>query len=253
MLLPLFAALSVWFSGSDGLIMRQENVRLFHTLDHPCGYFTGRSARNLVIDPTAPNLSAIYDLALQRGFRRAGGHVYRPHCQGCSACIACRVDSQRFAANRAQRRVRKINADVVSSFISASTEAEYFDLYRRYLRGRHPKGGMDDATQADFERFLLGRWSDTHFLCLRLQGELIAVAVTDVSPRGLSAVYTFYDPQLSARSLGTLAVLRQLELCQARDLQFLYLGYWIDGHRKMDYKRTFRPLEILRDGAWVDL
>lgn len=233
--------------------MRSDTVRLFQTLDHRCGYFPDRLARNLVIDPLAPNLGGVYDHALARGFRRAGGHVYRPHCRGCQACVACRVDVARFRPNRSQRRIARRNAAVEHHWRPALYHPAYFELYERYIGDRHPGGGMDDPSPEDFRRFLLSPWSRTRYLELREAGELLAVAVCDASRQGLSAVYTFFRPDLPERSLGTLAILRQIELCQSRGLPYLYLGYWIENHPKMHYKASFRPLQVLRDGQWEEL
>jgi len=233
--------------------MKSELVRLFQTLPHPCGYFTERTAQNLVIDPASPHLPQIYEAALARGFRRAGGHVYRPHCVGCRACVAARVPVARFVPNRSQRRCMRRNADLDLVVAPANFRDEYFELYRRYLGTRHPCGGMDDPELEDFSRFLYTDWSPTQFLELRLRGRLLGVAVTDVAATGLSAVYTFYEPDEAARSLGTYAILRQIELARARAVPHVYLGFWIEAHPKMDYKARFRPLELLGADGWREL
>jgi arginine-tRNA-protein transferase len=230
--------------------MKSEVVRLFQTLPHDCGYYADRSAQNLVIDPTAPNLAEIYGLALARGFRRAGGHVYHPHCASCRACVPCRVPVETFQPSRSQRRCLARNADIEARPVPAGYTAEYFHLYRRYLDARHADGGMDHPAPDDFGRFLYTHWSPTRFLELRKDGRLVGVAVTDVCPEGLSAVYTFYDPDESARGLGTYAILRQIAWARELGLPHVYLGYWIAGHPKMDYKRSFRPLQVLRIGQW---
>jgi len=126
-------------------------------------------------------------------------------------------------------------------------------LYRRYLEARHPGGGMDDPSVEDFERFLTCPWSPTRFLELRQGGRLLGVAVTDVLPHGLSAVYTFYEPDLADRGLGTLAILEQIAWARREGLPHLYLGYWIAGHPKMHYKSRFRPLELLGPDGWREL
>ncbi|MDC8011884.1 arginyltransferase [Tahibacter soli] len=233
--------------------MKSEVVRLFQTLPHDCGYYADRSAQNLVIDPSAPNLAAIYGLALTRGFRRAGGHVYHPHCAQCRACVPCRVPAAAFVPNRSQRRCLARNADLAVADVPAAYTAEYFHLYRRYLDARHADGGMDHPAPDDFARFLYTHWSPTRFLELRKDGRLLGVAVTDVCAEGLSAVYTFYDPAETARGLGTFAILQQLAWARRAGLAHLYLGYWIAGHPKMDYKRLYRPLQVVRGGQWVDL
>lgn len=233
--------------------MRSDVVRLFQTLPHPCGYFAERTAQNIVIDPSAPQLPHIYDVAVQRGYRRAGGHVYHPQCHGCRACVACRVPVERFVPDRSQRRCLARNADLSLHVVPPGYSDEYFRLYRRYLRRRHRDGGMDDAQGEDFSRFLYTPWSPTSFIEFRLGERLLAVAVTDFCGTGLSAVYTFFDPGEPARSLGAFAILSQIRLARERGLTHVYLGFWIDGHPKMHYKTRYRPLEVLRDNAWIDL
>jgi len=230
--------------------MRSDVVRLFQTLPHPCGYFAERTAQNIVIDPSAPQLPRIYDVAVQRGYRRAGGHVYHPQCTGCRACVACRVPVADFQPDRAQRRCLARNADIDLRLVSASYTNEYFSLYRRYLCARHPDGGMDDARPEDFARFLYTPWSPTRFVEFRDAGRLVALAVTDFCASGLSAVYTFYDPDEHARGLGTFAILSQLRIARESGLGYLYLGFWIEGHPKMHYKARFQPLEVMHDGVW---
>jgi arginine-tRNA-protein transferase len=232
-----------------------DQLRVFHTGDHVCGYFPERIARDLVIDPRDPRLPQAYPVALGWGFRRSGGIVYRPHCHGCRACVAVRIPVAAFRPDRSQRRCLARNADVVARVLPTERGDEHFALYRRYLRARHPGGGMDDHGAAEFDQFLVGNWSDGRFLELR-EAEthrLLAVAVTDLVPDALSAVYTFYDPDESARGLGTLAILKQLEWAARDGRNHGYLGYWIAGHDKMDYKRRFAPLEGFDGRQWKRL
>ena len=230
--------------------MKSEVVRLFQTLPHACGYYAQRTSQNLVIDPASAHLPQIYEVALGKGYRRVGGHVYRPHCNGCRACIAARVAVAQFRPDRSQRRCLQRNRDLELVMAPPRYSADYFDLYRSYLGARHAGGGMDDPEAADFSRFLYTVWSPTSFMELRLRGRLLGVAVTDFTASGLSAVYTFYDPDEDARGLGTYAILRQIELARERGLPHLYLGFWIEGHPKMDYKARFQPLELLTPEGW---
>lgn len=227
-----------------------DDLRLFHTGDHPCGYWPERTARDLVIDPRDPRLAHTYAQALAWGFRRSGDLVYRPHCQGCRACVAVRVPVDAFRPNRSQRRCIARNADIEARVLPAERNEERFALYRRYLSTRHVGGGMDDHGAPEFDQFLIGSWVTGRFLELRLHGTLVAVAVTDLIDDALSAVYTFYDPDLTERGLGTLAILRQIEWARRDGRDHLYLGYWIDGHARMDYKRNFRPLEGFDGRHW---
>jgi len=233
--------------------MRSEHVRLFLTLPHACGYYSDRAAQNLVLDPSAPNLDRLYAGALTQGFRRAGGHLYRPRCARCQACVPCRVPVAKFRPSRSQRRCLKRNADIRILEQRPGYNAERFALYQAYLGQRHAGGGMDEPGVEDFEQFLSAPWSPTLFLEMRLDGRLLGVAVTDVCISGLSAVYTFFDPEEKARSLGTFGILSQIELARRRGLDYLYLGYWIENHPKMDYKHRFDGLEVLGPDGWMPL
>lgn len=230
--------------------MRADNVRLFQTLPHACGYFNDRHAQNLVIDPEAAQLAQLYEVALARGYRRAGGQVYRPHCASCRACVACRVPVHAFRPDRSMRRCLARNADLDVRVTTAGYSDERFALYQTYLKTRHADGGMDDSPAEDFERFLFTGWSRTTFIEFRAAERLVAVAVTDVCSDALSAVYTFFDPAETARSPGTFAILSQIELARSWSLEHVYLGYWINEHAKMAYKARFTPLEVLGDGGW---
>jgi leucyl-tRNA---protein transferase len=231
--------------------MRSDNVRLFKTVEHACGYYPDRVAQNWVIDPVAPELSRFYASALSQGFRRAGGHVYRPTCPNCQACTPTRIPVRFFQPNRTQKRCMQINRELTLSVEPAEFSEAAFALYRRYLKSRHPGGGMDQTDPADFSRFLYSDWSNTRFLAIRENQQLLACAVTDVTASGLSAVYTFYEPTLPRRSLGVFAILSQIQWAQRENLPHLYLGYWIDGHPKMHYKTQYQPLEKLQGGRWV--
>ena len=236
--------------------MKSDRIRVFQTLEHDCGYYPQRKARNLVIDPLAPDMRRVYTLALGNGFRRSGGHVYRPNCVGCRLCVPVRLEVNRFQPSRSQRRCLQRNADLDVHWREAAATEEITSLYRRYLSARHAGGGMDGGGEDDFERFLRCDWSPTRFLEIRHETRLLAVAVTDRLPHALSAVYTFFEPDSTAsvqRGLGTYAVLMQIEQARVQGKLHLYLGYWIAGHQKMDYKRRFRPMEALIDGQWQPL
>jgi leucyl-tRNA---protein transferase len=233
--------------------MRSDHVRLFQTLPHSCGYFAGRTAQNLVIDPAAPQLDRLYGAALDHGFRRAGGHLYFPHCPSCHACTPCRIDVANFKPDRSQRRCLARNADLSVTERMAGYNSERHALYSRYLRTRHPGGGMDEAEASDFRRFLTAPWSPTLFLEMHLNDRLLGVAVTDVCATGISAVYTFYDPDETQRGLGTFAILQQVEMARRNGIPWVYLGFWIEGHPKMDYKRRFQPLQVRTADGWTAL
>lgn len=229
-----------------------DNLRLFHSAPHPCGYWPDRQARDLVLDPRDPRLPELYPMALQWGFRRSGDIVYRPSCGSCHACTPVRIPVEAFHPDRSQRRCLQHNADIEPHIVMPSCSDEYVALYQRYLSTRHHGGGMDDHGAHEFEQFLIGAWSNSRFLELRQRDthRLLGVAVTDLVPNALSAVYTFYDPDEPHRGLGTFGVLQQIAWAQREGRQHLYLGYWIEGHPKMDYKRRFRPLEHFNGRSW---
>ncbi|HAI59312.1 MAG TPA: arginyltransferase [Xanthomonadaceae bacterium] len=227
------------------------DIRVYLTQAHLCGYWPDRQARDLVLDPQEPALAALYEQALAMGFRRSGRHVYRPHCAACSACLPIRLPVARFTPDRTQRRIAARNADLVMSVAPARRSDELFDLYARYLGARHPDSPMAEPTEIEFDQFLIGDWSPTRFFEWRLEGRLVAVAVTDVTANALSAVYTFFDPDRAHRSLGTNAILGLLSWAKATARPHLYLGFWLKAHPKMDYKRRFRPLERLWNGHWI--
>lgn len=235
-----------------------DELRIYRTGFHTCGYWPDRYSRDLLLDPREPRLADLYPLSLGWGFRRSGDMVYRPDCVTCQACKAVRIPVARFVPDRAQKRCRSRNADLQVRIVAADRTDEQFDLYRKYLQRRHKDGGMDDHVEIDFDRFMVSAFAQTRFMEMRLPsiegaGRLIGVAVTDVFNEGLSAVYTFYDPDEQARSLGTFGILEQIDWARRENLPHLYLGYWIDGHPKMDYKRRFQPLEYIERGQWRDL
>lgn len=227
-------------------------IALYLTGEHECSYLPDRSARTMFVDPLARINSPTYQSLLEQGFRRSGSHIYRPACRHCRACISLRIPVYAFAADRSQRRNFRTNAAEVRVQDRPPTfDPEHFDLYRRYLLARHPDGAMAEGTADNYRDFLIDPWGgDTRLLEFRLGDRLMAVAVTDVTPGGLSAVYTFFDPALSARSPGTFAILCQIQVARGLGLPYLYLGYWIEDCRKMNYKTRFRPLEAWNGCYW---
>jgi len=230
--------------------MSSRHLQLYITAESPCGYYAERMSSNLVPDPQIPLSMPVYNQLIQHGFRRSGAHCYRPHCKDCQACIACRIPVKEFVANRSQQRCLKKNRDLELSVVDAAFSDEYFALYRRYLDSRHLDGSMANPAAEDFKQFLYCNWSDTQFLELRLNGRLVAVAVTDMVSDGISAVYSFFDPELQKRSLGSYCILTQIDFVKALGLDYVYLGYWIEKHHKMHYKTNFRPLQLYIDEQW---
>jgi len=225
---------------------------LYLTGVHPCSYLPGLSARTLFVDPLATMDGLLYERLLGIGFRRSGSHVYRPACGPCLRCVPVRIPVERFVPNRSQRRNTQLNADVTLVERPADFDQEHFGLYEAYVCDRHPGSSMADTIDAkSYRDFLIRPWGgETLLLELRLDKQLLGVAVTDCLPGALSAVYTYFNPELAKRALGTYAVLRQIYLAHQLGLNYLYLGYWIEECRKMSYKNGYRPLQAFIGGRW---
>lgn len=231
----------------------QVKLNFFASTPEPCSYLDNRKSVSAFANPHMDMDMGTYNELIQHGFRRSGGYIYRPHCPQCKECISVRVPVKRHQYSRSEQRVIKRNADLKISVMPGRYRDEHFDLYRRYINSRHNDGSMANPSKSDYHRFLISDWADTLFFEFRLNRILMAVAVCDVTSSGLSAVYTFFDPDHEARSPGHFAILNQIHETQSRDLDYLYLGYWIRDCNKMSYKRRYKPLEAYLDDQWVAL
>ena len=229
--------------------MKDLRVRLLLGNEHACGYLPDRRARSAFIDPGYLLDPVRYGALLNQGFRRSGGYVYRPMCVLCNACRPARIAASEFKLRRSHRRCVAKNVDVQVTVTHRLTDA-HFQLYQRYLRARHPDGGMDPDDAEAFHEFLGCPWGKTEYWEFRAAEQLLGVAVVDRVPQGLSAVYTFYDPSQPARGLGTYAVLEQIRAARAENLPYVYLGYWVPNSPTMHYKLNFRPIELLGSDGW---
>lgn len=228
-----------------------NKILLFQPPDtHDCSYLADRQSRSLYVDPRLELNSEQLTLLSLNGFRRSGRLVYRPDCPGCSACIPVRLRAADLVLSRNQQRVLKRNRDLTLEVASPGLSEEVYSLYERYITGRHGDGDMYPPGEKQFEDFLASDFGTTRYLLARHKGRLIGCMVFDVLDDGLSAVYCFYDPDEQSRSIGTLMILRLTQLCAGLHLPFNYLGYFVWGSRKMEYKRQFFPLEQLSDGRW---
>lgn len=229
-----------------------RTLPLYITEWHDCSYLPDLRARNLFVGPSAPMDEATYQALLGQGFRRSGAHVYRPACDTCERCVPLRVPVQSFAPNRSQRRNLANNGKhVVLRDRPGAFDRDHYALYRTYVRSRHADGSMAEAAEATYREFLVAPWGgETRFLEFRIGDRLAAVAVTDRLPQSLSAVYTFFDPEIADRALGTYAILCQIEEARRLGLEHLYLGYWIAECGKMSYKDRFRPIEARIGERW---
>lgn len=231
-------------------IERNDALKFYLTRPHPCSYLPGREASTLFTNPDAVITSRDYGALIAHGFRRSGKLFYRPHCAMCDACVPLRVPAAEFKPRRSQRRVLSLNGDLRVQHCAAAFNDEHFQLYKRYVTARHPCG-RDTVSAQDYQDFLLHPPEiDCALYEMRTERQLLAVALVDHVPQGLSAVYTFFDPAETRRSLGVYAVLWQIREAQRLGLPWVYLGYWIRECAKMSYKDQFRPCEIYRHGEW---
>lgn len=231
-----------------------QPLKIFPTGMHPCSYLPGLIARNAVVDPDYEMTPHVYDYLIQNGFRRSGEQVYRPYCHTCEECVTTRIPVADFSRSKSQRRNWKLNSDLSVEINTSGFRKEYLPLYQTYLESRHESQDYEGV-----EKFLLADWCDIHFYEFYSEDEsgnknLIGVAVTDVVKSGLSAVYTFFDPeQGNKRGLGVYAVLWQIDHAQQQQLEFVYPGFWIKDCRKMNYKTRYQPIEGLIKGKWIAL
>ncbi len=228
-----------------------SHIRLFATHPHTCSYLSDQDATTVFVDPTAKINIHLYSRLSEIGFRRSGSHLYRPHCASCYACVPARIPVAKFTPNRQQRRCWKLNQDLEIKTSERLNGDNHYALYERYISERHSDGDMYPPTRLQFDAFLTSEWGSTQFFEFRLQNKLLGVAVSDIMDNGLSAVYTYFDPDESRRSLGTYAILYQIYKARELNLPAVYLGYWIEECKKMNYKTQFNPLELLIDNQWI--
>ncbi|MGD9583073.1 MAG: arginyltransferase [Lysobacterales bacterium] len=230
--------------------MADYPIRFFLTREHRCGYFEDRLARNVLLDPKNPLRGDYYAHALTVGYRRSASNLYSPRCLDCQACVSARLPTERFQADRSQLRCWRQNADLGIDISPAHFDEDLYRLYRRYLEGRHPDSTATQGEAEHLRELLETPWANTQVLRIHRDGQLLAAAITDCQISGLSAVYTFFDPEQSRRSLGVFAILAQIEWARREKLPHLYLGFWIDQHPKMGYKTRFQPLELFHNQYW---
>ena len=228
----------------------EEKVLFYVTAPHDCGYLNNKQAVTTFLDPNIPINTDLYSLLIAHGFRRSGDHIYRPNCPDCHACIPVRIPVKSFKPKRTQKRIWKRNHDLVIMQKQPEYNDLHFKLYQNYISIKHPGGGMDDPDPNSYLDFLSCKGIDTRFTEFWLENHLVAVAVVDVLEDGLSALYTFYDPEYSKRSLGVFTILWQIEESRRLGFDYLYLGYWIAECTKMSYKNQYRPFETYLNDNW---
>ena len=234
-------------------IIDGQRAQFFLTPPHPCSYLNRSHAQTLFFDPRRIITSDIYQQLTDQGFRRSGSHLYRPHCGECQACIPSRVPVAEFTPRKSQKKVLRRNAELRVEVEEAIFSRRHYHLYQRYISLRHADGDMYPASEDQYRSFLLSPWSNSVFLSTYRDNRLLSVAVTDKQPNGLSAIYTFYEPNEDQRSLGVFSILQQIEYCRQLGLPHLYLGYWIKDCQKMSYKTQYRPTQLFINNRWISL
>jgi leucyl-tRNA---protein transferase len=232
------------------------------TAPQPCPYLAGRLERKLFTHLTHDKPPALVDNLLKGGFRRSQNIAYMPYCEGCQACVSVRVVVDEFKSSRSFRRVLDANNDLAARRLQATPTSEQYSLFRGYIDARHAEGGMADMTVLDYAMMVEDSIIDTFVTEYRLKPQpgtkddaskrpLVAVALCDRLSDGISMVYSFYDPEVARRGLGTYMILEHIAYAKRLGIPYLYLGYWIQGSPKMTYKKRFQPQEQLTGNGWV--
>ena len=240
----------------------RDTPQFYLTAPSPCPYLKGQEERKVFTHLVGDRASELNDLLTHGGFRRSQSIAYRPACETCRACVSVRVAVKEFRPTRNMRRVAERNADLIGELRSPAPTSEQYSVFRAYLDARHRDGGMADMTVLDYAMMIEDSHVETRLVEFRRRGpdsgltgrgsgDLIAVALSDLLSDGLSMVYSFFDPDHGARSLGTYMILDHITRAREMGLDYVYLGYWVEGSRKMDYKGRFLPQERLMPTGWV--
>lgn len=240
----------------------RDTPQFYLTAPSPCPYLPGREERKVFTHIVGRRAREINEILTQGGFRRSQTIAYRPACEGCRACVSIRILVDEFEPSANMRRVMRDNADLIGTVKPNQPSSEQYGLFRRYLESRHAGGGMADMSVLDFSMMVEDSHVETRMIEYRRrgidtalngrgEGPLIAASLMDELSDGLSMVYSIYEPDLLDRSLGTYLILDHIARAKARGLPYLYLGYWIEGSRKMAYKARFTPQERLTQSGWT--
>ncbi len=235
----------------------RDTPQFYLTAPSPCPYLAGKEERKVFTHLVGERAAELNNILTHGGFRRSQSIAYRPACEGCRSCVSVRVVANDFRPTRGMRRIMRRNADIVAEMRVAVPTSEQYSIFRAYLDSRHRDGGMADMTVLDYAMMVEDSHIETRIVEYRRQaggndrGDLLAVSLTDVLGDGLSMVYSFFEPDEAYRSLGTLMVLDHIARARRMGLAYVYLGYWVRGSRKMDYKSRFLPQERLMPEGWT--
>jgi arginine-tRNA-protein transferase len=233
-----------------------RQLRFFLTAPSPCPYLPDREERKVFAHLPMLDGPLVHDTLTQGGFRRSQNIAYRPACEGCSACISARLPVRDYEFSKSERRALARNAQLVRHVVEAEATREQFELLRAYLASRHAGGGMSEMSWSDYVAMVEDTAVRTHLVEYRAPsqdggpGQLCACALVDRLGDGLSLVYSFFDPAISRSSPGSFIILDHVEQARLQRLPYVYLGYWVRGSRKMNYKARFSPLEVLEPAGW---
>jgi arginyl-tRNA--protein-N-Asp/Glu arginylyltransferase len=239
----------------------RNTPQFYLTAPSPCPYLPGQEERKVFTHLVGERAAELNDLLTHGGFRRSQSIAYRPACETCRACVSVRVVAEEFRPTRSMRRILERNGDLVGEMRVAVPTSEQYAVFRSYLDARHRDGGMADMSVLDYAMMLEDSHVETRTIEYRRRGpdsaingrgtgDLLAVALTDVLGDGLSMVYSFFDSDAAARSLGTFMILDHIARARRMGLPYVYLGYWVQGSRKMDYKGRFLPQQRLTPDGW---
>ncbi len=244
-------------------IERRQFPQFFITRPTPCPYLPDRQERKVFTHLVGNDARQLHDVLSNGGFRRSQNIAYRPACEDCSACVSIRVPVDKFIWNKSFARTSRKNQDLRSQMVDARVESEHYSLFADYIDSRHRDGGMADMTVLDFSAMVDESAVQTNLVEYRLapdaplsqpdprRGALVAVALTDTLNDGLSMIYSFFDPEMTKRSLGTFMILDHITMAKKLGLPYLYLGFWIQDSQKMAYKARFLPQERLTESGWI--
>ena len=239
-----------------------DTPQFYLTAPAPCPYLNGRAERKVFTHLVGDRATILNDVLTQGGFRRSQNIAYRPACEGCRACVSVRCVVDAFVMTRNMKRIMRRNQDIIGTPTSPSPSADQYRLFRSYLDARHAHGGMADMSVLDYAMMVGESYVETEMIEYRFRGPdsaftgrgdgpLIAAALTDTLSDGLSMVYSFFDPDYADRSLGTYVILDHIARARKSGLPYVYLGYWVEGSPKMDYKRRFKPQDHLLAKGWA--
>ena len=229
--------------------------KFYVTAPSPCPYLSGRTERKVFTELKGREAGALNEALGRVGFRRSQTVVYRPACEGCNACVSVRVRCKDFQWRRSLKRIKRANTDLVAEIKKPRITQEQYDLLSSYLTERHQDGSMADMSMEEYRDMVESSPVSTSLIEYRhrMTRQLVGVALTDKLSDGLSMVYSFFAPDEDARSIGSYIILNHVEDTVAMGKAYVYLGYWVSGSRKMDYKRRFKPLERLGPEGWFEM